>query len=133
MWHLYIVQCANGAYYTGITTDVKRRLAEHAAGRGARYTRAFKAVKLVHIENFRTQSNALKREAAIKKLSRTQKLALIKKRKLWIDDELPLPLFNPLRGLGRWRACAALHDARSPRGKIEENGQGKSPSLRKRG
>jgi putative endonuclease len=85
-FYLYILRCADGTLYTGITTDVKRRLKEHqgktaqagrAAKRGARYTRARGARKIVHTEKFPTRSAALKREYEIKSWRREKKLALI--------------------------------------------------------
>jgi len=80
MWYLYILECSNGNLYTGITTDIKRRFGEHASGKGAKYTRAFGAKRVVHSESFRKRSTASRREAAIKKLSREEKkLLLIKK------------------------------------------------------
>jgi putative endonuclease len=82
MWYLYIVECSNGSLYTGITTDVERRFKEHACGKGARYTRAFGAERVVHTERFRTRPNALRREAAVKKLTRKEKQLLVKKRKI---------------------------------------------------
>ncbi len=77
-WTVYILACADGSLYTGITTDPQRRLAEHNSPRGAaRYTRARRPVRLVYTETVADRSAALKREAAIKRLPRTRKLALI--------------------------------------------------------
>ncbi len=76
-WAVYVLRCADGSLYTGATTDVARRLAQHLAGRGARYTRARLPVALVHAERARDRSAALRREAAIKRLPRSGKLALI--------------------------------------------------------
>jgi predicted GIY-YIG superfamily endonuclease len=76
-WFVYVVRCADDSLYTGISTDVPARVAAHNAGRGARYTRARLPVQLVHIENKRSRSTALKREAAIKALPRTEKLGLL--------------------------------------------------------
>jgi predicted GIY-YIG superfamily endonuclease len=75
-WFVYVVRCADDSLYTGISTDVPARVATHNAGRGARYTRARLPVRLVHVETKRSRSTALKREAAIKALSRAQKLSL---------------------------------------------------------
>jgi len=75
--YCYIVECADGTYYTGWTTDPQRRLNEHNAGRGARYTRTRGPVELIYIEAQSNRSTAMKREYAIKKLSRAQKLALV--------------------------------------------------------
>ena len=75
---MYIVQCAGGSLYTRITKDVKRRCQQHNAGKASRYTRCRLPVKLVYQEPLASRSLALKREAAIKTLSRWQKLALIR-------------------------------------------------------
>jgi putative endonuclease len=77
MYFVYLLKCRDGSVYTGITTDVARRLREHKAGTASRYTRAKGAVKMLHTERFKTRSTALKREAAIKRLPRSKKLALI--------------------------------------------------------
>jgi putative endonuclease len=76
-WFVYIVRCRDGSLYTGISTDVARRVDAHNRGRGARYTRSRLPVMLVHLERRRSQSAALRREAAIKTLERRQKLALL--------------------------------------------------------
>lgn len=76
-WYVYVVRCADDSLYTGISTDVSARIATHNAGRGARYTRARLPVELVHVENKRSRSTALRREAAIKALPRSDKLSLI--------------------------------------------------------
>jgi putative endonuclease len=73
----YILECADGTYYTGWTTDPERRVKVHNAGRGARYTRARRPVKLVYIEPQSDRAAAMKRERAIKALPRIQKLKLI--------------------------------------------------------
>ena len=79
-WFVYIMKCANGAFYTGITKDVPARLKAHNNGTGARYTRSFGPVKLVWKERRTGKSLALKREARIKSFSKTDKAALIKKK-----------------------------------------------------
>jgi putative endonuclease len=76
-WFVYILRCADLTLYTGITTDVERRLAEHNAGTGARYTRARLPVELIHAEPAADRSSASRREAAIKRLPRAAKLALV--------------------------------------------------------
>lgn len=76
-WTLYIIQCCDGTLYTGITTDITRRLKEHNSKKGAFYTQNKTPVTLVHQEPMATQSHARKREAQIKKLTRKQKLALV--------------------------------------------------------
>ncbi len=80
MWHVYILKCKNGSLYTGITNDLKRRLSQHQSGKGARYTRAFGAAKMVYEERRADRSSASKREAQIKSWSRKQKLEFIKKK-----------------------------------------------------
>lgn len=76
--YVYVLACADGTYYTGYTTDVDRRVAEHDAGDGARYTRGRTPVELVHVESHATRSAALRREHEIKQLSRTDKAALVR-------------------------------------------------------
>ena len=77
MWHVYIIECKDRTLYTGITTDIDRRITEHNSGIGGRFTRFRIPAKLVYKEKVTTRSTALKREAAIKKLSRDGKLGLI--------------------------------------------------------
>jgi putative endonuclease len=77
-WFVYVLRCADGTLYTGVTTDVSRRVREHNAAKGgARYTRARQPVSLIHHEECETRSAALIREASIKKLSRAEKLRLV--------------------------------------------------------
>jgi len=78
VWIVYIIECSDAKLYTGITNDINRRLEEHNSGSGSKFTRARKPVKLAYSEIVRTRSAALKREASIKKLSRKEKLDLIK-------------------------------------------------------
>jgi putative endonuclease len=77
-WFVYIVRCADHTLYTGITTDVERRLAEHngESGLGARYTRSRRPVALAYVEPAGSRAEAARREAAIKLLDRARKLAL---------------------------------------------------------
>ena len=72
----YILLCADGTLYTGWTNDIEKRLAAHNAGRGAKYTRGRRPVTLLYSEACATRSEAMSREAAIKKLSREEKLLL---------------------------------------------------------
>lgn len=72
----YILECSDGTYYTGWTTDPERRLRQHNAGSGSRYTRARAPVKLVYLEPQPDRSSAMKRERAIKALPREKKRAL---------------------------------------------------------
>lgn len=76
MWTIYILQCKDNTLYTGITDNLPRRLAAHSAGRGAKYTRGRGPVALVYTEQAEDKSSALRRESAIKKLTRTEKLEL---------------------------------------------------------
>ncbi len=76
MYFVYLLLCTDGTLYTGITTDLERRFAEHKAGTGARYTKAHGAKKILYSEAHPDRSAASKREAEIKKLTRTKKLAL---------------------------------------------------------
>lgn len=76
-WTVYIVRCANGSLYTGITNDLAARLAAHNSGRGAKYTAAFGPVALAWKRRKKDRSAASVLEAAIKKLSRPEKEALI--------------------------------------------------------
>ena len=78
-WSLYIVKCHDESLYTGITTDISRRLKEHNNKKGAFYTQNKTPVELVYQEALPNQSEARKREAAIKRLTREAKFALIKK------------------------------------------------------
>ena len=75
--YCYIVECADGTYYTGWSTDPERRVRTHNLGRGARYTRARRPVRLVYVEEQPDRASALKRERAIKALSRERKEMLI--------------------------------------------------------
>ncbi len=80
IWYLYILNCADGSLYTGITTDVERRLKEHngeGSSKGAKYTKGRGPFEVVYTKKFRSRSTASKKEAAIKKLSREEKLKLI--------------------------------------------------------
>lgn len=77
MYYVYVVECADGTYYTGYTTDVERRVAEHDAGEGAKYTRGRRPVDLVHTESYDTRSAAMSREHEIKSLPRGAKERLI--------------------------------------------------------
>ena len=78
-WYVYILQCKDGTLYTGSTDDVARRLAVHNSGKGAKYTRSRRPVVVVYTEECESYSAALKREYAIKQLTRQQKMELIKK------------------------------------------------------
>ncbi|MFN2571446.1 MAG: GIY-YIG nuclease family protein [Gemmatimonadales bacterium] len=75
-WVVYLLRCRDGSLYTGITNDLPRRLASHESGRASAYTRARRPLALAYHEAALDRSTALKREAAIRRLSRTEKLAL---------------------------------------------------------
>ena len=77
MYIVYILLCSDNTLYTGITTNIKRRLQEHKEGKGSKYTRARKAVKIVYTKKCRNKSYALKHEAAIKRLTKDKKIELI--------------------------------------------------------
>ena len=77
IWYLYILRCCDGTLYTGITTDVEKRLETHRSGKGAKYTRGRGPLELVYRETCGSHSDALKREMAVKRLTRTQKKAMI--------------------------------------------------------
>ena len=75
--YCYILECADGSYYTGWTTDPERRVKQHNKGIGAKYTSTRLPVKLVYLEPQSNRTNAMRREIAIKKLKRAQKSKLI--------------------------------------------------------
>jgi len=74
--YVYMLRCKDGSLYTGWTNDLQHRLAAHNAGKGAKYTRGRGSLYLVYTEELSDKETALKREAAIKKLTRAEKLAL---------------------------------------------------------
>jgi len=76
-WFLYLIRCKDGSLYTGITTDVDRRFAEHQSGKGAKYLRGKTPLTLVFQQKIGSRSAALKAEASIKKLSKVEKEAII--------------------------------------------------------
>jgi putative endonuclease len=78
----YFVRCADGTLYAGCARDAREREKAHNTGRGAKYTRSRRPVTLVYVERFRTKGKALRREYQLKQLTRAQKEALIRKRKL---------------------------------------------------
>lgn len=86
MWYVYLLRCADDTLYTGCTNAPQRRLQQHNAGQGAKYTRSRCPVTLVYLEQVEDRSQALRREAALKRLSRKEKLALI--------ASASLPLFS---------------------------------------
>lgn len=76
--YCYILECSDGTYYTGWTTDPERRTAQHNKGTGARYTKTRRPVKLVYLEEQPDKISALRRERAIKALPRKKKMELLK-------------------------------------------------------
>ena len=78
MYYTYIVECADGTYYTGYTDDPAKREKVHNSGKGAKYTRARLPVRMVYTEEHKTKSEAMKREWDIKHMSRSQKEKLVR-------------------------------------------------------
>ena len=78
MNYTYIVKCSDGTFYTGWTNDLTRRMEAHNQGRGAKYTKARRPVTLIYYETFETKEEAMKRQYAIKRLSRKEKEELIR-------------------------------------------------------
>ncbi len=76
-WLLYLLRCSDGSLYTGVTNDLSKRLKAHDSGKASRYTRSRLPVTLAYTEPQRSKSSALKREAAIKRLRRSEKLRLV--------------------------------------------------------
>ncbi len=76
-YYIYILECADGTWYTGWTTDPERRLKVHNSGKGAKYTRSRRPVRLIYTETFETAVEAQRREYAIKRLTRAQKEAIV--------------------------------------------------------
>lgn len=79
-WWVYILRCGDGTLYTGSTDDVERRLEAHRAGKGAKYTRGRGPLELVYSEGCPDRSAALRRECAVKRLTRQEKLRMIAER-----------------------------------------------------
>jgi putative endonuclease len=76
-WQLYIILCSDNSFYTGITTDMERRFRQHGEGKGAKYFRGRRPVRVVLLENGHTRSSAASREAELKAFSRAAKMRLI--------------------------------------------------------
>jgi len=77
MWHVYILLCSDKSYYTGISNNVEKRFLNHKNSKGGAYTRSHKPIKIIYKEKCADKSQALKREAQIKKLTKTQKELLL--------------------------------------------------------
>lgn len=78
MWYVYILLCGDGSFYTGISNSPKRRFSDHKNGKGGRYTRLHKPIKIIYLEKLPTKSAALKRESQIKGWSRVKKIKILK-------------------------------------------------------
>ncbi len=77
MWFVYILLCQDKSFYCGSTNNLQKRFAEHLKGKGGRYTRSHKPIKIVHAEEFNSKNDALKREAEIKSWTRTKKIKIL--------------------------------------------------------
>lgn len=88
-WQVYMLQCADGSLYTGIALQLQRRIEQHNSGKGARYTRGRGPVLLVYQESCSDKSAALKRELAIKALSRDKKLLLVASQQAAFIEGIP--------------------------------------------
>ena len=123
----YILECRDQTLYTGWTNDIKKRLEAHNQGRGAKYTRGRTPVKLVYLEAFHTKQEAMKREIAIKKLSRADKLRLIDACDveavfhLCMGKAVQRPLKGVLKGPFRGRSRGA------PAEPVSESGRASAP------
>ena len=80
MWYMYILECCDGRFYTGMTNNVQKRLSEHKSGKGGKFTRSFGVNKLLYKEEYATKQEAMKREAQVKGLTKKQKIALVKEK-----------------------------------------------------
>ena len=74
MWFVYILKCIDGTFYTGATNNLKKRFLDHKSGKGGRYTRSHKVIRIIYSEKFSSKSEALKKEFEIKSWSRAKKL-----------------------------------------------------------
>jgi putative endonuclease len=80
VWFLYILECSDDSFYTGISNNIEKRIKEHNSGKGSKYARAKLPVALIYSETFDSKSQALKREIEVKRLTRIQKEQLVGKR-----------------------------------------------------
>jgi putative endonuclease len=76
MFYVYVLQCENGFLYTGYTSSLYKRLTEHFSGKGCRFTKSNKPIKMIYFEKHSTQKSAMKREISIKKMKKEEKLKL---------------------------------------------------------
>jgi putative endonuclease len=88
-WHIYIIECKDGKLYTGITNSLTHRIKSHNSGNGGRFTKYRTPVKLHYSEDYPTKSEALKREAAIKRLTRAEKIELISSPRPILPAKIP--------------------------------------------
>lgn len=77
MWFVYILLCADGTFYTGATNNLEKRFTDHQNGKGGKYTRSHKPLKIIYQEQFKSHSEALKRESEIKRWSREKKICTL--------------------------------------------------------
>lgn len=77
MYFVYILECTDGSFYTGSTNNIHKRFLDHINGKGGKYTRSHKPLKIIYKEKFQTKSEALKREIQIKKLTKPEKRKLL--------------------------------------------------------
>lgn len=77
-YYVYILECSNGAFYTGYTDNVEKRYQEHSLGKGAKYTRSFKPIKIAQVWNFESKSQAMTAESMIKRLPRKAKEEIVR-------------------------------------------------------
>ena len=86
-WWVYVLECRDGSYYTGITNDLDRRLGMHNSGKGAKYTRSRLPVKMLAWWPFQTKGEALKEEYSFKQLDKSEKIRRVSVRRKWIEKE----------------------------------------------
>lgn len=110
-WWVYMVRCRDGSLYTGATNDLPARLERHNAGKGAAYTRSRRPVRLVWAERAADRSRALRREAELKRLTREEKLVLVRKRNGTVGPRLGALRARYVARDGRRRAARVDVDA----------------------
>jgi predicted GIY-YIG superfamily endonuclease len=86
-WWVYVLECRDGSYYTGITNDLDKRLSMHNSGKGAKYTRSRIPVKMLAWWPHRTKGEALREEYSFKQLSKKEKISKVSDRQKWIEKE----------------------------------------------
>ena len=93
MNYIYILKCSDNTLYTGWTTDLEKRLKVHNTGKGAKYTRVRLPVEIVYFEEFEDKKDAMKREYAIKQLSRNEKMKELRNERIYVKTQLWLSFF----------------------------------------